>query len=52
SAAQIMSLLVRLNRDLGKTLVMVTHDPRCAQYASQTLHLEKGRLVEQTAAVH
>ena len=46
SAAQVMELLVRLNRDLGKTLVMVTHDPACAAYASQTLHLEKGRLAE------
>lgn len=46
SAGQIMELLVRLNREIGKTLVMVTHDPRCAAYAGQVLHLEKGRLVE------
>jgi putative ABC transport system ATP-binding protein len=50
SAAQIMDLLVHLNRVLGKTLIVVTHDPKCAAYANQTLHLEKGRLVEQ--AVH
>ncbi len=52
SAAQIMSLLVRLNSELGKTLVMVTHDPKCAEYAQQTLHLEKGRLVEQPLVSH
>lgn len=47
SAGQIMDLLVHLNGKLGKTLIMVTHDPKCAGYASQALHLEKGRLVEQ-----
>lgn len=52
SAAQIMDLLVRLNQDLGKTLIMVTHDPTSAHYASQTLHLEKGRLVEQPVVAH
>jgi ABC-type lipoprotein export system ATPase subunit len=45
-----MQLLKRLNTELGKTLVMVTHDPKVAAYASQTLHLEKGKLAEQ--AVH
>jgi putative ABC transport system ATP-binding protein len=46
SAAVIMELLTRLSEELGKTLIMVTHDPGCAKYASRTLHLEKGRLVE------
>lgn len=46
SAAAIMKLLVRLNRDLGKTLVIVTHDAKCAAYASRTLHLDKGKLLE------
>ncbi len=46
SARSIMSLLTRLNDELGKTLVMVTHDAHCAEYARRTLHLEKGRLVE------
>ncbi len=46
AASAIMDLLVRLNRELSKTLLMVTHDARCAQYARQTLHLEKGALVE------
>lgn len=52
SATQIMELLVRLNEELGKTLVMVTHDPKSTQYAKQTLHLEKGRLVEQPLPTH
>lgn len=46
SAAEILALLGRLNRDLGCTMVMVTHDPHAADHARKTLHLEKGRLVE------
>lgn len=47
SAAQaVIALLKRLNRELGKTLIMVTHDPHTAEHASRTLHLEKGALVE------
>jgi len=46
SAAAIMNLLSRLNRELGKTLIMVTHDARCASFARRTLHLDKGRLIE------
>ncbi|UCF32962.1 MAG: ABC transporter ATP-binding protein [Phycisphaerales bacterium] len=46
SAKSVMALLTRLNKQLGKTLVMVTHDAHCAEYAGDTLHLEKGRLVE------
>ena len=42
--AQIMNLLKALNRSQGKTIVMVTHDPRAAEYASRELHLDKGRL--------
>lgn len=45
SADSIMALLGRLHRDLGKTLVMVTHDPTVAARAEATLHLDKGRLV-------
>lgn len=37
--------------DSGKTIVMVTHDPKAAEYARQSLHLDKGSLVEQGAAV-
>ncbi|MCG3128354.1 MAG: putative ABC transporter ATP-binding protein YknY [Phycisphaerae bacterium] len=46
AAGAIMALLARLNGELGKTLIMVTHDPKTAQHARRTLHLEKGRLVE------
>lgn len=42
----IMDLLSRLSSELGKTLIMVTHDPDSTRYASRTLHLDKGRLVE------
>ncbi len=48
SAEAILELLQRLNRELGRTLIMVTHDPDAATWAQQVLHLEKGRLVEQT----
>ena len=50
SAANVMALLQRLNDELGKTLIMVTHDPRTTEYAGRTLHLEKGRLVEHERA--
>jgi putative ABC transport system ATP-binding protein len=36
-----------LNRTHGKTVVMVTHDPKAAEYASRELHLDKGRLVDE-----
>ena len=47
SAEEILGLLQTLNREHGKTIVMVTHDPKAAGYASHTLHLDKGTLVEQ-----
>ena len=50
SAEDVLALLRALNRDHGKTIVMVTHDPKAAEYANQTLHLDKGTLVEQAAA--
>jgi len=50
SAVEVLTLLQRLNRDHGKTIVMVTHDPKAAEYASHTLHLDKGTLVEMGAA--
>lgn len=50
AAESVMNLLTRLNRELGKTLIMVTHDPKTAAYAHQTLQLEKGRLVSSEAA--
>ena len=42
---EILDLLQALNRDHGKTIVMVTHDPRAAERAKRTLHLEKGQLM-------
>ena len=45
SAEDILGLLQTLNREHGKTIVMVTHDPKAAEYASHTLHLDKGTLV-------
>jgi putative ABC transport system ATP-binding protein len=51
SADQVLDVLERLNRELGKTVVMVTHDPLAAEHAQTIIHLDKGRLgrVEQTA---
>lgn len=46
SARAIMELMTRLCAELGKTLIVVTHDAKSAAYARRTLHLEKGRLVE------
>ena len=50
TADEILSMLQLLNRDYGKTIVMVTHDPEAAKYARRTLHLDKGRLVMEAAA--
>ena len=47
SGGQILTLLKDLVTDHGKTVVMVTHDPRAAQAADNTLHLEKGQLIEE-----
>jgi putative ABC transport system ATP-binding protein len=46
SATEILKLLQLLNREQGKTIVMVTHDPMAAGYASCVRHLEKGKLVD------
>ena len=43
---EILGLLERLNRELGKTIVMVTHDPKAAGKAHRLIHLEKGVLVD------
>src|SRR5688500_14361160 len=50
SGDEILDLLQALNRDHGKTIVMVTHDPHAAVRAKRTLHLEKGTLVQEAAA--
>ena len=49
TADEILGLLQVLNREHGKTIVMVTHDPKAAEFARRTLHLEKGKLLEQAA---
>src|SRR5271154_539846 len=46
NAEEILKLLQMLNRDQGKTIIMVTHDPLAADHASRTLHVDKGRLIE------
>ena len=46
SADEILNLLIELKSTLNKTIVMVTHDPKAAARADRTLHLEKGRLVD------
>jgi putative ABC transport system ATP-binding protein len=50
SGDEVLDLLQALNREHGKTIVMVTHDPHAAARARRTLHLEKGTLVEEVAA--
>jgi putative ABC transport system ATP-binding protein len=50
AADEILSILQLLNKELGKTIVMVTHDPAAARYAQRTLHLDKGQFVEQELA--
>ena len=47
---EVLDLLQALNRDHGKTIVMVTHDPHAAVRAKRTLHLDKGVLVTEAAA--
>jgi putative ABC transport system ATP-binding protein len=46
---EILDLLQALNREHGKTIIMVTHDPHAADRATQVLHLEKGLLMETVA---
>src|SRR5207237_10294784 len=50
SADEILTILQLLNAELGKTIVMVTHDPAAANYAKRVLHLDKGRFVERELA--
>jgi putative ABC transport system ATP-binding protein len=45
SAVDVLTLLSMLNKEYGKTVVMVTHDPHAAHYATKVRHLEKGRLL-------
>lgn len=45
SATEVLTLLSRLNKEFGKTIIMVTHDPHAARFASKIRHLEKGELL-------
>ena len=47
SANEVLTILQSLSRQLGKTVIMVTHDPKAAAFASHTIHLEKGELVKE-----
>ncbi len=49
-ADEILSILQLLNRESGKTIVMVTHDPEAAKFARRILHLDKGRFIERELA--
>jgi putative ABC transport system ATP-binding protein len=46
TGAEILGLLEQLNRGLGKTILLVTHDPKAAEKARRIVHLEKGVLVD------
>ncbi|MBP6625885.1 MAG: ABC transporter ATP-binding protein [Arenimonas sp.] len=50
TADEVLVLLQQLNRDFGKTIVMVTHDPKAAEFATRTVHLDKGTLVDDAPA--
>ena len=50
TADEILDLLALLNREHGKTVIMVTHDPKAADHARHVLYLDKGRLVEEARA--
>ena len=50
TADEILSILQVLNRELGKTIVMVTHDPAAAHYGRRALHLDKGHFIEKELA--
>jgi putative ABC transport system ATP-binding protein len=50
TADEILGLLQQLNRQHGKTIVMVTHDPKAADHASRLLEMDKGTLIERAGA--
>jgi putative ABC transport system ATP-binding protein len=50
SALEVLTILSKLNKDYGKTIVMVTHDPAAAKFATKIHHLEKGELAAETVA--
>lgn len=50
TADEILELLELLNRDHGKTVIIVTHDPKAASHAQRILYMDKGKLVEEVTA--
>jgi putative ABC transport system ATP-binding protein len=50
TAEEILGLLQHLNREAGKTVIMVTHDPKAASFASRIVHLDKGALAAEAEA--
>jgi putative ABC transport system ATP-binding protein len=50
TAEEILTLLQHLNREAGKTVIMVTHDPKAASFASRIVHLDKGALAPEAEA--
>ncbi|HTM50099.1 MAG TPA: ABC transporter ATP-binding protein [Bryobacteraceae bacterium] len=51
SADEVLTILSRLNKEFGKTIVMVTHDPHAARFASKVRRLEKAELLPETALI-
>jgi putative ABC transport system ATP-binding protein len=51
SARDVLTLLQKLNRDFGKTIIMVTHDPHSAAAAARVIHLDKGKFVDASEAM-
>ena len=49
TATEILEILQLLNKDFGKTIVMVTHDPEASKFATTQLHLDKGEFVTDSA---
>jgi putative ABC transport system ATP-binding protein len=50
TADEILGLLETLNKEYGKTIIMVTHDQKAADHAAHVLHLDKGQLLERTTS--
>ena len=50
SASDVLSMLKQLNKEMGKTIIMVTHDAHAAEAAKHIVHLEKGELIGESAA--
>jgi putative ABC transport system ATP-binding protein len=46
SAQDVLGVLQSLSKESGKTVIMVTHDPKAAAFGSRTIHLEKGELLK------